>query len=133
MSVMVRRSALLVFAILLLAAVAVGATLAVRPGAEPREIVLTAHGMSFYLAGSDAPNPTIQLRPGEYVRFVLRNEAAGLTHDLFIPHLNLALEPLAAGAARAAVVRVPAASGTYPYICRPHAQMMQGTVVVADR
>jgi plastocyanin len=130
---MTRRSLLIAATTVTLLVLAVGVTTAVRPGAETRDVVLTARGMSFYLEGNSSPNPTIQLRAGEHVRFVLRNEATGLLHDLSIPELGLAVEPIQAGSSRAAVVRVPAAPGAFPYICRPHAQMMQGTVVVAGR
>jgi plastocyanin len=128
-----RRPLFVAAATVVLVALAVAVATAVRPGAETREIVLSARGMSFYLDGDPSPNPTIRLRAGERVRFVLRNEAAGLAHDLFIPGLGVSLEPIQSGASLAAVVRVPAAPGTFPYICRPHAQMMQGTVVVASR
>ena len=39
----------------------------------PREIVLVASGMTFYIEGNDTPNPTLQLRPGESVRLTLIN------------------------------------------------------------
>jgi len=114
-----------------LVALGVAVATAVRPAAGPREIVLTARGMSFYVDGDASPNPTIRVRAGEHVRFVLHNEAPGLVHDLTIPGLGVTLEPIEAGASRAAVLRIPVSPGTFPYSCRPHARMMQGTVVVA--
>ena len=111
------------------AALGVGVTLAVRPDPGPREIVLTARGMAFYVDGGPTPNPAIPVRPGEYVRFVLRNEAPGLLHDLAIPDLHASLEPVAAGESRALVVRIPRLTGPVRYICRPHGQMMSGTLV----
>ena len=125
-----RRHIALVF-VLTVAAAAIGAgfTLAVRADSEPREIVLTARGMAFYLDGGDTPNPDIMVRPGEQVRFVLRNEAPGFLHDLVIPDLGVALEPIAAGGSRAVVVRIPALSAPVRYVCRPHALMMSGTIV----
>src|SRR5690606_22220299 len=54
--------------------------------AEVREIALVARGMAFYAGGSDA-NPTITLRPGERVRFIVRNETPGMLHDIAIDAL----------------------------------------------
>ena len=130
---MFRRSILVGIATLALVALAVGVTLAVRPGDETRDIVLTARGMSFYVAGDARPNPAIHVRPGERVRFVLRNEAPGFAHDLSIPSLNVAVDPVEAGGSRTMHVRVPSQPGTLEYVCRPHAEMMRGVLVVADR
>ena len=132
MSAMFRRPLLLTVATLVaVLCVAVGVTRAVRPEPEPREIVLVARGMAFYVDGVPSPNPAIQLHAGEYVRFVLRNEASGLTHDLSIPALNLAIDPLEAGASRSVSILVPHRAGEFPYICRPHAQMMKGTLTIS--
>jgi hypothetical protein len=128
---MFRRSLLVAATTIAVLGLAVGVTLAVRPDPQPRELVLVARGMAFYLHGDPSPNPPIQLRPGEHVRFVLRNEAAGLTHDLSIPALGLTIEPVESGAARSVSIRVPHLSGAYSYVCRPHAQMMKGTVAVS--
>lgn len=130
---MFRRSLVFAAIIFALAGAAVGATLALRPGAAPRDVVLVARGMSFFVEGDASPNPTIRVRAGEHVRFVLRNEAPGLEHDLAIPALGVALEPLAAGESRSLSVRIPAAAGTHPYLCRPHARMMRGTLTINDR
>lgn len=129
---MFRRSILVGLATVALVGLAVGVTLAVRPGDDVRDIVLTARGMSYYVGGDSQPNPTIHVRRGERVRFVLRNEAAGFAHDLSIPALNVALDPIDAGASRAVEVRIPREAGTFEYVCRPHAQMMRGVLVVSD-
>ena len=129
---MFRRSVLLIVATLVaVLGVAVGATLAVRPDSGPREIVLVARGMSFYVNGDSSPNPTISVRPGEHVRFVLRNEAPGLTHDLSIPALNLSVEPIQSGASRSVSVLVPHRPGAFFYVCRPHSQMMKGALTIS--
>jgi len=125
-----RRHIVLVSVLTLLAVgLGVGVTLAVRPDSAPREVVLTARGMAFYVDGDDAPNPAISVRPGEYVRFVLRNEAPGFVHDLAVPAMNVAIEPIPAGESRAVIVRVPKLAGPVTYVCRPHAYMMSGTIV----
>ena len=130
---MVRRSVVSVLMLIAVAGAAVGATLAFRPAPEPRDIVFVARRMAFHVDGDSSPNPIVHVKPGEHVRFVLRNEAAGFEHDLAIPALGLALAPIAAGESRVASVRIPARPGGFPYVCRPHAQMMRGTLVVADR
>ena len=40
--------------------------------------------MTFYIAGQDAPNPTLQARPGERIRIVLSNTDVGMSHDFAI-------------------------------------------------
>ncbi len=40
--------------------------------------------MTFYIAGQDAPNPTLQARPGERIRLVLSNTDVGMSHDFAI-------------------------------------------------
>jgi hypothetical protein len=101
------------------------------PRPEPREIVLVARGMAFYLRGSDAPNPTIVLAPGEEVRVTLRNEDPGIDHDFAVASLGAALQPLGGGTSRSLRLRAPATPGRHEYVCRPHAQMMKGLLVVA--
>ena len=51
-----------------------------NPRTGPREIVLVARDMAFYLEGSDAPNPTIVVKPCEEVRVIVRNQDPGITH-----------------------------------------------------
>ncbi|HXE79737.1 MAG TPA: hypothetical protein VNK41_03230 [Vicinamibacterales bacterium] len=127
---MKRRTLLVVaLSILVAAALGVAATLAVRLEPPPRDIVLTARGMAFYLEGDDTPNPAIRVREGEYVRFILRNEAPGFYHDLAIPDLHAAVDPVPAGESRAFVVRIPRLAGPIKYHCRPHGQMMSGLIL----
>lgn len=123
-------------AIAAMAVAAVGATLVTRAGArEPvREIHLVARGMTYFLdADPVTPNPTLTLAPGERVRLVLRNETPGIDHDLAIPSLGLALDPLAAGTSGRLELRAPDAPGVHEYQCRPHAVMMKGRLVVERR
>jgi hypothetical protein len=128
---MKRRIALVVVLTLIAGALGVGVTLAVRPDAPPRDIVLTARGMAFFLDGDNTPNPAIAVTPGEHIRFILRNDAPGLMHDLYIPALGVDLQQISAGESRAVMVRIPQLAGPAVYLCRPHAQMMKGQVVPA--
>ena len=109
------------------------AALVTRAGAreEAREIALVARGMSFYLEADPATaNPTITLRAGERVRFVLRNQTPGIEHDLAVAALGVVLPPVPDGGLGAVDLEVPARPGAYEYQCRPHAVMMKGTLVI---
>ena len=87
--------------------------------------------MSFTLeSGTGEPNPPIPLRVGERVRLVLKNEAPGLLHDLFIPDWNVAIEQLRAGETGEVVLTVPDTPGRFAYHCRPHSAMMSGFIDV---
>ena len=58
--------------------------LSARPSVT-REIHIVARDMTFYVDGATDPNPTLRLRAGEDVRFVFRNDDAGIKHDFTIP------------------------------------------------
>jgi len=101
--------------------------------APAREVTLVAKGMAFYLEGDlQTPNPIIEVKAGERVRIVLRNEDRGLTHDFAVPPLDVALKPVSWNEAGEVVFDVPSEPGTYEYFCRPHRLMMQGTIRVSD-
>jgi hypothetical protein len=124
-----------VFALVLLLGFASGAAVTVSRSLHPppREIVLVARGMAFFVDGQPGANPGIVLHAGETVRLTLRNEAPGLQHDLAIPALGAALDPLSAGQSRTITVEVPRQVMTIDYVCRPHATMMRGRLqVLAD-
>jgi hypothetical protein len=94
-----------------------------------REIRLVARDMRFYLDGQDEPNPMIRLRAGERVRFVLRNDDAGMRHDFAVKGWTVGTRLLAdRGEEDAIVIDVPNERGTQPYHCTPHTRMMSGTL-----
>ena len=96
-----------------------------------RKIALVAKGMAFYLeADLQTPNPTIEVKAGERVRIVLRNQDRGMTHDFAVPTLDAALTPIGWNESGDVVLDVPRQPGTYQYVCRPHSLMMQGTIRV---
>ena len=122
--------------VLLAGAAVVAAVLAVSmsSGAETaREIVLEVRGMAFHADGAATPNPAIRARPGELLRVTLRNSDPGLVHDFAVTDLGVVLQPIQTGATGSVVFRTPRRTGTYDYVCRPHAQMMRGRIEVADR
>lgn len=116
------------------AAVALGAAAVVTSagaGEEVREIHLVARGMAFYLdADPTTANPTIPLRRGERVRFVLRNQTPGIDHDLAIASFGVGLTPVAVGLVAAFDLEVPDRPGRHEYVCRPHVVMMKGVVEI---
>jgi plastocyanin len=96
----------------------------------PREIRLVVRSMTFYLDGAADPNPTLRLKRGERVRFVVRNEDAGMYHDFVVSGWDAA-SGLIAGKTQAAVaLRAPSQAGSTSYHCTPHQQLMRGTILV---
>lgn len=117
---------------LVLAGLVVGiawSTANARP--EPREIVLEARGMAFYLLGDETPNPTLRLAPGEVVRLTLINRDRGMEHDLAIAELGFATDLLPGDGSRQTVrLRAPSRPGSFTYLCRLHVQSMRGLLEV---
>ncbi len=102
-----------------------------KSSSEPREIVLVARGMSFYLADDlSTANPTLVVSPGERVRFVLRNSDAGLTHDFAVRAWEVAIGEIQGEGVDSIDVTIPTEAGRYPYTCTPHAVMMKGVIEV---
>jgi plastocyanin len=121
-------------ALVIAALVAVAAAAVVtRAGAreEVREIHLVARGMAFFAAGDGtSPNPAIRVRPGERVRLIVSNETTGMEHDLAVASLGVAMNPLATGAVGVVDLQAPSEPGEHEYVCRPHAVMMRGRILV---
>jgi hypothetical protein len=103
-----------------------------NPRAEAREIVLVARDMTFYLEGSEVPNPTIVVKRGEAIRVIVRNQEPGITHALGMPSLAASIERIAPGATAAVSSRAPDALGRHEYVCPPHAEMMRGVLLVTN-
>jgi plastocyanin len=101
------------------------------PAGPTREITLVARGMAFHLENDVVTeNPTIELKAGERVRIVLRNQDRGMTHDFAVPAFNAGLDAIEWREAGDVVLDVPTTPGTYEYVCRPHIAMMRGTLRV---
>jgi len=87
--------------------------------------------MAFHLEGDPLNvNPTLEVRAGERVRVVVRNEDRGLMHDFAVPALEVGLSPLRWNESDDVIFDAPDEPGTYEYICRPHQLMMRGTIRV---
>jgi plastocyanin len=88
-------------------------------------------GMAFYLETDlETPNPTIQVKAGERVRVVVRNEDRGLTHDFAVPVAGALMNEITWNQSGEVVFDVPEVPGTYEYVCQPHRLMMRGTIRV---
>jgi plastocyanin len=131
MSILGRKVSTKVVGAVVVAFVAVGGLLPVMSKARARQITLVARNMAFYL-GTDGnmANPTLEARPGETLRIVLVNRDRGITHDLAVPVTGAATKRLTWNAQDEIIFDVPDKPGTYEYVCRPHALMMKGRIVV---
>ena len=128
------RPTMLVLLTLLIVLGVVGVATGVtkRDEARPeRHITLVARDMAFYLPGDATPNPRLLAFRGETLRLTLRNEDAGMAHDLALASLG---ERTAV--ARDALQTVELAlraldeAGAHDYVCTLHPQMMRGVLVV---
>jgi plastocyanin len=96
-----------------------------------REITLVARGMAFYLESDpNTPNPTLDVKAGERVRIILRNQDRGLTHDFAVPGLRKRTDEIEWSETGDVAFSVPKRPGTYQYECQPHRLMMRGTIRV---
>jgi plastocyanin len=120
------RTAATVVAVMLLAVLLPALT------AKPtREIVLVTSGMAFYIEGdAGTPNPTIEVKAGERVRIVVRNQDRGMTHDFAVPAVAAAMDAIRWNQSADVTFDVPDTPGTYQYECRPHRLMMRGLLRV---
>ena len=96
-----------------------------------REITLVVRNMAFYLESDPkTPNPTLDVRAGERVRIVVKNQERGIIHDLAVPAVDEALDPLGWNESDSMTFTAPKRPGAYGYECRPHRLMMRGTLRV---
>ncbi|MBI4887856.1 MAG: cupredoxin domain-containing protein [Acidobacteria bacterium] len=115
----------------LAAAMILAALIPALSSTPSREITLVAKDMAFYLAGDPrTANPTLEVKAGERVRIVLRNQDRGMTHDVAVPAAAAALDPIRWNESSDVVFEAPGTPGTYEYICRSHRLMMRGTIRV---
>lgn len=109
----------------------VGALLPVMTNAPAREITLVARDMAFYLDGDfEHPNPVIEVKAGENVRIVLRNEDRGMTHDFALPAAGAQMALIEWQEQAQVTFEVPVRPGSYEYVCLPHRLMMKGMLKV---
>ena len=99
-------------------------------GPPMREIHLVAKDMTFYVAGEEAPNPTLHARPGERLRIILSNTDVGMSHDFVIRSWSVNTRLLKGKGQDRIEFTVPNTRGSHVYSCSPHAEMMGGEIVV---
>ena len=96
-----------------------------------REVTLVVKNMAFYLEDDlTRPNPTIEVKAGERVRVVVKNQDRGLTHDFAVPAIDTAMKQLTWNQTGHVTFDVPDKPGDYEYVCQPHRLMMKGTIRV---
>ena len=106
------RSTLVFLAFALVALLALIPVIA-TPRATGREIALVARDMTFYLEGSDVPNPTLTVKRGEEIRVIVRNEDPGITHAFGIASLAASIERISPGATGSLLFRAPTEVGRH--------------------
>ncbi len=102
-----------------------------RDTGSGRELVLVARGMAFYLPGSNQPNPTLRVAPGERIRVRLVNDEAGVLHDVAVDALDFSVPAFRERGERSAWLTAPAQPGRHEYVCTFHRAMMRGELEVS--
>jgi hypothetical protein len=98
---------------------------------EARSLTLVVRNMTYYVEGSDTPNPSLRFAAGEQVRLTLRNEDTGMAHDFNIRPWNVNTKILDGKGQDTVTFRVPAPSDEpTAYTCTPHAALMSGSIIV---
>ncbi len=124
----------LLSALMIVVASATGAVLAsMALGAVSREITMVAKNMVFSvpsLESSGEVNPTITVKRGQKVTITLRNDDAGMLHDLVIEGLDVRLEVVSCGKTTRLTFTVPREPGEYVYLCSFHPRRMRGVFIV---
>lgn len=124
----------LLSALMIVVASATGAVLAsMAQVAVSRDITVVAKNMVFSvpsLETSGEANPTITLKRGQKVTIILRNDDAGMLHDLVIEGLDVRLETVSCGETTRLTFTVPREPGEYVYLCSFHPTRMRGVFVV---
>ncbi len=124
----------LLSALMIVVASATGAMLAsMAQGTVSREITMVAKNMVFSVQSSESSgeaNPTITVKRGKMVTITLRNDDAGMQHDLLIEGLDVRLEAVSCGETTRLTFTVPREPGEYVYLCSFHPRRMRGVFIV---
>ena len=99
---------------------------------EPREIIVVARQMAFYVNDEVTPNPTIHAAPGERVRITLISQDPGFDHDFAVAAWRVNSAVLHGEGRNSIVIQVPDKPGVTTYVCTRHAFMMKGIIEVSD-
>ena len=116
-----------VFLLTLFVLVWIATPVSTRGQAEAvREIHLEARDVAF---GGD--NPTLNLQPGERIRFVVRNTDPGVLHSITIPGVDDTVRHVRWGETIRFEIIVPE-RGDFEYVCPQHVPQMKGRIVVSS-
>ncbi len=102
-------------------------------GVASREITMVAKNMVFSVQSSESSgeaNPTITVKRGQKVTITLRNDDAGMLHDLVIEGLDIRLEAVSCGETTRLTFTAPREPGEYVYLCSFHPRRMRGVFIV---
>ena len=102
-------------------------------GAVSREITIVAKNMVFSVQSSESSgeaNPTITVKRGQKVTITVRNDDAGMQHDLVIEGLEIRLEAVSCGETTRLTFTAPREPGEYVYLCSFHPRRMRGVFIV---
>ena len=124
----------LLSALMIVVVSATGAVLAsMAQSAVSREITMVAKNMVFSVPSSESygeANPTITVKTGQKITIVLRNDDAGMLHDLVIEGLDVRLESVSCGETTRLTFTAPRQPGEYVYLCSFHPRRMRGVFIV---
>ena len=124
----------LLSALMIVVVGATGAVLAsMAQSAASREITMVAKNMVFSVQSSETSgeaNPTITVKRGQKVTITVRNDDAGMLHDLVIEGLDVRLEAVSYGETTQLTFTVPREPGEYVYLCSFHPRRMRGVFIV---
>ncbi len=124
----------LLSALMIAVASATGVVLAsMGQSVASREITIVAKNMVFVIESPESSgqaNPTIIIKRGQKVTITLRNDDAGMLHDLVIKGLDVRLEAVSCGETTRLTFTVPREPGEYVYLCSFHPRRMRGVFVV---
>lgn len=124
----------LLSALMIVAVSTTGAVLAsMAQNAVSREITMVAKNMVFSVQSSETSgeaNPTITVKRGQKITIILRNDDAGMLHDLLIEGLDVRLEAVSCGERTRLTFTAPREPGKYVYLCSFHPTRMRGVFIV---
>lgn len=121
-------------ALIIVVASAAGMVLAsMAQGTVSHEITIVAKDMVFSIqssASTGEANPTITVKRGQKVTITLRNDDAGMIHDLIIEGLDISLETVSFSETTRLTFTAPTEPGEYVYLCSFHPRRMRGVFIV---
>ena len=128
-----KRNGLFSALIVIVASLAGVVLASMAQGTVSREITIVAKDMVFSIQSSESTgeaNPTITVKRGQKVTITLRNDDAGMIHDLIIEGLDLSLETVSYGETTRLTFTVTSEPGEYVYLCSFHPRRMRGMFIV---